>query len=217
MNQNKLKMLFGSGSIVSAVVAVVLFFVALFAVRDQIFVRVMLFVVSAIAILLAAEFAWMFFAEKDTKQNFFLHNPQTGHNMPVQKLNFQVVNGRMNRYLSAYAASESKLWTDRIFDNPYLDMKDAYKPAVAYKLFFDLAERDAEIGWRCFETASEETVDFLCAALEQNEDFEMAKAIRMMKKSKPLNLKQVRDYLVNNRNYLKGKLFRYVYDHIQLF
>ena len=52
MNQNKLKMLFGVGSIVSAVVAIVLFLVALLAVRDQVFVRVMLFVVAFIAILL---------------------------------------------------------------------------------------------------------------------------------------------------------------------
>ncbi len=217
MSQNKLKMMFGIGSVVSAIVAVILFFVALLAVRDQVFARVMLFVVAAVCMVLAVEFGWMFMAEKDTTQNYFLYNAQSKHNIPVQKLNFQIVNGRMNRYLSGYASSEGKLWTDRIFDNPYLEMEDKFKPAVAYKLLFDLAERDAESGWRCFESASEETVDFLCVALEQNDDFDMAKTIRMMKKSKPLNMKQVRDYIVNNRNYLKGKLYRYVYDHIQLF
>lgn len=217
MSQNKLKMIFGIGAIISAVVSIALFLIAFLAVGDQAFLKTTMIIVAAVCAVLCAEFAWMFWAEKDDKQNFFLYNPQTGRNMPVQKLSFQVVNGRMNRFLSAYASGESKLWTDRVFDNPYLEMADHYKPAVAYKLFFDLAERDAEIGWRCFEAASEETVDFLCAALDQNEDYEMAKTIRMMKKSKPMNLKQVRDYLVNNRNYLKGKLFRYVHDHIQLF
>jgi hypothetical protein len=123
----------------------------------------------------------------------------------------------MNRYLSGYAASEGKLWTDRVLDNPYLEMEDKFKPAVAYKLLYDLAERDAEPGWKCFEVASEETVEFLCNALDANGDLDMARTIRMMKHSKPMNMKQVRDYIVNNRNYLKSKLYRYVYDHIQLF
>lgn len=217
MSQNKLKMMFGIGAIASAVVAVVLFLVGLLAV-DQIFAKVMLLVVAGICLVLAGEFFYMFLAEeKDSAPNYFLYNAQSKRNIPVQKLNFQLVNTRMNRYLSGYAASEGKLWTERVLDNPYLEMEKKFKPAVAYKLFYDLAERDAEAGWQCFEVASSETVNFLCAALEANGDREMARTIRMMKNSKPFNPKQVRDYLVNNRNYLKSKLYRYVYDHIQQF
>ena len=217
MSQNKLKMIFGGGMIVSAVLALVLFLIGVLAVENFTFLKVMLFVVAFICLLLAAEFLLMFLPEKDSAPNFFLYNAQSGRNIPIQKMSFQIVNGRMNRYLSGYAASEGKLWTDRVFDNPYLEMEDKFKPAVAYKLLYDLAERDAEPGWKCFEMASEETVDFLCDALDANADTDMARTIRAMKRSKPLNMKQVRDYIVNNRNYLKSKLYRYVYDHIQLF
>ena len=96
-------------------------------------------------------------------------------------------------------------------------MEDKFKPAVAYKLLYDLAERDAEQGWRCFEVASEETVEFLCASLELNYDTDMARTLRQMKNSQPLNLKYVRDYIVKNKDYLKNKLYHYVYDNIQLF
>ncbi len=217
MSQNKLKMIFGGGAIASVVVALALFFVALFAVKELIFVKVMLFVVSAICLALAVEFGYMFLIEKDSAPNYFLYVPQEKRNIPVQKLSFQMINNRMNRYLSGFAASEGKLWTDRVFDDPYLVMEDKFKPAVAYKLLYDLAERDAEPGWKCFEIASDETVDFLCAALEHNNDHNMARAIRMMKKSKPINMKQVRDYIVNNKDYLKGKLRQYIVEHIQLF
>ena len=217
MSQSKLKTLFGVGAIVSAVLAIALFLIGLFAVESFAFLKTMLIIMAAICLLLAVEFLFMLLSEKDSAPNFFLYNAQSGRNIPVQKLNFQIVNGRMNRYLSGYAASEGKLWTERVLDNPYLEMEDKYKPAVAYKLLYDLAERDAENGWRCFEIASEETVEFLCRALEANEDKDMARAIRSMKRAKPLNLKQVRDYIVNNRQYLKSKLYRYVYDHIQMF
>ena len=123
----------------------------------------------------------------------------------------------MNRFLATYAPTEGKLWTDRALDDPDLTMRDAYKPAVAYKLLYDLAEKDAEQGWKCFELASEETVEFICVALEMNNDLEMANTLRQMKASYPLNLKYVRDYIVKNRAYLKGKLTRYIYDNIQSF
>lgn len=217
MSQNKIKMIFGGGAIGSAVLAVGLLLLALLVADGWAFMQTMLLIMVGIFLLLAVECGLMFWVEKDDTQNFFLYNAQGKRNIPVQKLTFQIVNGRMNRYLSKYAASEGKLWTDRVFDNPYLEMEEAYKPAVAYKLLYDLAERDADAGWRCFEIASDETVDFLCNALDSNGDADMAKTIRMMKKSKPINMKQVRDYIVNNRNYLKSKLYRYVYDHIQSF
>ena len=86
-----------------------------------------------------------------------------------------------------------------------------------YKLLFDLAERDFDAGWKCFDLASDETVDFIAAAIELNGDTEMAKTLRQFKASKPTNLKHVRDYLVGNRKYLQSKIFRYTVDNIEKF
>ncbi|MBE6545922.1 MAG: hypothetical protein E7668_00590 [Ruminococcaceae bacterium] len=219
MGQNKLKLLFGVLAIVFAVVAVALLLVGILAVHfdEAALVKVLVIIISVICFIIAAEMVYMFYIESDSAPNYFLYNAQTKRNIPVQKMTFQVINSRMNRYLSGYAPSEGKLWTERIFDNPYLEMDDKFKPAVAYKLLYDLAERDSEQGWKCFEIASEETVEFLCTALEMNYDTDMARTLRQMKTSAPLNLKYVRDYIVKNRNYLKSKLCHYIYDNIQLF
>ena len=219
MNQNKLKLLFGVAGVLFAVVAIILFFVGILAIDfdDAAFVKVVVICISVICLALAAEFAYMVYIEGDSAPNYFLYNTQTNRNIPVQKLSFQLINSRMNRFLSGYAPSEGKLWTDRIFDDPYLEMEDKFKPAVAYKLLYDLAERDAEQGCKCFELASEETVEFLCVALDMNHDSDMARTLRQMKAATPLNLKAVRDYIVKNRAYLKGKLGRYICDNIQLF
>lgn len=219
MNQNKLKLVFGALSIFFAVVAIALLLVGILAidVDKAAFVKAIVIIISVLCLVLSAELGYMFFIESDSTPNYFLYNPQTKRNIPVQKMTFQLINSRMNRYLSGFAASEGKLWTDRIFDNPYLEMEEKFRPAVAYKLLYDLAEKDAEQGWKCFEVASNETVEFLCASLELNYDTDMARTLRQMKTSTPLNLKYVRDYVVKNRNYLKSKLCHYIYDNIQLF
>ncbi len=219
MNQGKLKLIFGIGSIVFAVVAIVLLLVGILAVNFDTapVVKIVVIIISILCLAMAAEMAYMFLIENDSAPNYFLYNTQAKRNIPAQKLTFQMINNRMNRYLSGFASSEGKLWTDRILDNPYLEMDDKFRPAVAYKLLYDLAERDTEQGWKCFEIASVETVEFICASLELNYDTDMARTLRQMKTAIPFNLKYVRDYLVKNRSYLKSKFGHYIYDNIQQF
>lgn len=219
MNQNKLRSLLGIGAIVFAVVSIVLLLVGILAINFATapFVKVMVIIIAAICMILAAELVYMFFMENDTAPNYFLYDTQAKRNIPVQRLTFQMINGRMNRFLAGYAPSEGKLWTDGILDNPYLEMEDKFKPAVAYKLLYDLAERDTEQGWMCFDIASAETIEFICNSLDMNHDTDLSRTLRQMKTSKPFNLKYFRDYIVNNRTYLKSKLGHYVYDNIQMF
>lgn len=217
MNQKTLKLIIGVAGIFFAVLAIVLFFVALLAMDGVTgWIRIPVFCISVLCLLIAGELAFMFFLDnEEIKPNYFLYNRDQNRNISVQKLSFQVINTRMNRYLSNFAPSEGKLWTDKIIEATELD--EQFKPAVAYKLLYDLAEKDVEQGWRCFELASYETVDTLCGYLELNDDNDMANTLRQMKSASPLNLKYVRDYIVNNRNYLKVKMCRYIYDNINLF
>ena len=97
----------------------------------------------------------------------------------------------MNRFLSKYATSEGKIWNDRVLDNPYLEMPAEFKPLVAYKLLFGLAEKDAEAGWRCLENASDDTIHFICGGL--------------------------RDYLVRNKRYVQNKMLKYTVANIEKF
>lgn len=216
MNQKRLKLILAVASGVALVAAIVLFVLSLTVIQNTA-TRVIMIITSVLFLAMAAELFYLFWFAGDSRANYFLYDSRQGRNISVQKLAFQTINVRMNRFLSGYAASEGKLWTDRILDNPYLEMGDAYKPLVAYKLLFDLAEHDSEGGWRCFELASYETVEFLCASLEMSGDDEMAQNLRQMKAATPINLKYVRDYLVRNRQYLKEKMRRYVCENINQF
>ena len=213
----KTKLLLLIAALVAAVLGAVLLVVG-FGYDGSTVGKVLLIAIAVLVFALAGELVYLsFLCSESAKPNYFLYNTQTGRNISLQKLDFKTINARMNRYLSSYAASEGKIWTERVLDNPYLEMSEIYRPLVAYKLLFDLAERDVEAGWKCFEYASDETIEFLAAAVESNGDNQMAENLRSFKLSKPMNLKVVRDYFVTNRKYLQSKIYNYVVANIDGF
>lgn len=201
-----------------AVIAVVLFVFGIIYDGDHALTKILMFVVAVLSLALAGELAYLaWFSDNGDVPNYFLYDSNTRKNVTVDKLTMPVVSKRMDRYFSNYAPSEGKLWTDRVLENPELDMDDVFKPLVAYKLLFDLADKDMEKGWKCFELASFETVDFVCSALEMNGEDEVAGNIRKMKQVQPFQVRYIRDYLVSNRDYIQTKMMMYVRDNIDRF
>lgn len=218
MNCKKLNLTLTIACAVFAVLAVVLMIFGIVYDGDHVLTKVLMIVAAVLSLALAGELAYLvWFSDKGDVPNYFLYDASTKKNVPVDKLTLSIVSKRMDRYFSNYAPSEGKLWTDAILENPELDMDDSFKPLVAYKLLFDLADRDMEKGWKCFELASYETVDFICRSLEMNGETEIAGNIRKMKQVQPFQIKYIRDYLVSNSSYLQTKMLMYVRDNIEKF
>ena len=216
MDRNKLKIAFGVGAALFLVVGIVLMVLS-FALDLSTLPQIALIIVSVLCIALAGEFGYFTFLMIDTRPNYFLFSSQAKRNMSVQKLTFQVINSRMNRFLSGYASSEGKLWNDRVLDNPYLEMPEEFRPLVAYKMLYGLAEKDSEAGWLCLENASEETVIFICRGLELNGDTSFSSSFGSMMSERPANIRMVRDYLVKNKRYIQSKMTKYVIENIDRF
>ena len=216
MDNNKTRLLIGISAIAAAVLFVVLLIIGI-VYSGGAFAKTMLILVSVFMLLFAFELGYLYLLSVNTVPNYFLFNSNLNRNLPVSNLTFQTVNVRMNRYLSRFAPSEGKLWTDKILDNPSIDMEEAFKPLVAYKLLYDLAERDVDAAWRCFELASAQTVEFIAAGLEINGDDKFAKALRKMKSATPINLPAFKDLLIKNKRYLQGRMFKYAVQNINKF
>ncbi len=217
MNKKNFNLTLMIAAAVFAVIAIILLIVGIVYSGDHVFTKIMIFVVAALSLALAGELAYLCFISVDKQQNFFLYDSKTKRNIPVDQLTFGLINNRMNKFFAGYAASEGKIWTDGILDNPELDMAEEFKPVVAYKLLFNIAHMNVDNGWKCFEVASAQTVDFICKGLEQNGDNEIAKNLRLMKAAQPFQITYVKQYLVNNKSYLQAKMFRYVRDNIEKF
>ena len=216
MDQKKVKLLLSVSAIVAAVLAIVLFVFGI--VYDGgAFVKILLFIISLLMLVLALELAYFFLLSREVVPNYFLFNSALNVNMPASKLTFEMIDAKMNRYFSAFAKSEAKIWTEGILEKNAVSIKSEYRPIVAYKLLFDIAENDSENAWKCFVLASDRTVDYIAAGVAQNGDAQMATALRQLKAASPVNMKKTRDFLVSNKQYIKKKLYRYVLENIDKF
>ena len=216
MDRNRLKLVLGGATVLSLILAVVLFILGV-ALDINTLLCVILIILSILFIALTVELGYFTYIMLGAEPNYFLYSAQAKRNMPLQKLTFQVINARMNRFLAEYASSEGKLWNDRVLDDPYLKMPEEFKPLVAYKMLYSLADKDSEIGWRCLENASEETVIFICKGIELNNDSNFSSAFHNLMSQKPVNMAVVRDYLVKNKRYMQSRMTKYVIENIDRF
>ncbi|MBO7310030.1 MAG: hypothetical protein J6U86_01395 [Clostridia bacterium] len=218
MDRKKFDLILKIACVCFAVIAVVLFVFGIVYDGDHLLTKILMIVVALLSLALAGELAYLvWFSDKGDAPNYFLYDSNTKKNVSVDKLTFGIVSKRMDRYFANYAPSEGKLWTDGVLDTPDINMEEAFKPLIAYKLLFDLADRDMEKGWKCFEMASYQTVDFICSAIEMNGEAEVAGNIRKMKQVQPFQIRYIRDYLVSNKDYLQTKMMMYVRDNIEKF
>ncbi len=215
MDNKKLKIIFAVAAAASLGVAILLLVLGI-ALSVPTLPKVVMILMAVVAFALAGELGYFAFMTTSSKPNYFLYDSRLKRNISVQKLTFATVNSKMNKFLSNYASSEGKLWNDRVFDNPYVDIPAEFKPLIAYKMLYSLAEKDVEAGWRCLEASSEATVSFICDGLLANGDSAFAEVIAQINE-RPMNIKAARDYLVKNKKYMQGKMTKYVIDNIDLF
>ncbi len=218
MTQKKLNVILTVACAVFAALAIVLLVFGIIYDGEHLFTKIFMLVCAVLSAALALEIAYInWFSGSTEAPNYFLYDTSSKKNIPVDKLGAAAINSRMDKYLSSLAPSEGRIWTDGILEASELDITDEFKPLVAYKMFFDLASKDMEQGWKCFESASVATVEYLCAGLMMNGEAEVADNIRRMKQVKPLQIKYIRDYLVSNVSYLQTKMVMYVRENIEKF
>ena len=216
MKQDKIKLIMTIACVCFSVLAVIFLVSGLIYSGDHIFTKIILFVIAVISLIAAGELAYLvWFSKGGETPNFFLFDESKKVNISIEKLSDKRINDKMMEYFSDFAPSEGKLWTGNILENS--DIEDKFKPAVAYKLIYDLAVIDKEVGWKCFDLASVATVDFIVVALEQNGDVDMAGYIKQFKQVQPLNIPQFREFIISNKDYLGIRLCTYVRDNISRF
>lgn len=215
MDKKNLRLIVGISACVAALLFVFLLVIGILY-DGGAFAKTLMIILSVSVLALSLELGYLYFLSANTRPNYFLYNPSTNRNISSKKLTFQLIDTRMNKYLTNFAESEGKIWIDGVFDSP-VEMDDAFKPLVCYKLLFDLAARDSEIGWRCFEMSSDATVRFIAGGISAAGDVDMAKRLVKLKETTPQNIKAARDFIVKNRRYIQGKMYKYTVSNISKF
>ena len=204
--------------------AILLLFVA--APRATSYKRAMDIVIGLLLLLLFVLCLCYFFLTRDKDPNFFLFDRAKKKNLPINKLSFTVVNERMNFLETMVSSSEEELWKKNILENAELGYRNIYRPLLAYKMIYDLADRDLDTYWFYLYNIPSSVLSALCRALEEGGDAEFAKMLhnavqKYQDCAEPTEKKareeKIREFVCKNMSYLRGRMMQYVKKNIELF
>lgn len=178
-------------------------------------------IISAIVMIVIGGLAlyYAFFLSGGEKQNFFLFDSKTKTNIPIEELEFEQVNRKMTYFLTKISSNASELWKEDIVgsDNENFGEDDLFRPLVAYKMIFDLVDRNAEGLWKLYLNADEVVIISLTDAISVSGDNELARTIRYLHKNANGNYETTAKFLNDNKNYIQKKMMKYVKANIEKF
>lgn len=186
---------------------------------DASYKKVLLRISAVLFFVLVGLALYYFYLTRESDPNFFLFDQTTRKNVPVDQLTFGIVNERMDFYLSLISDSDEELWQGGVLakNDGSFGREDIYRPLVAYKMLYDLTDRDDDVQWRLLEYAEVTTIRLLTRALKQGGDADMAQAIVELYRGEGEEGENLRDFLKGNQKYLRGRMLRYVKQHLDYF
>ncbi|MBE6660797.1 MAG: hypothetical protein E7605_05275 [Ruminococcaceae bacterium] len=186
---------------------------------DASYKKVLLRISAVLFFVLVGLALYYFYLTRESDPNFFLFDQTTRKNVPVDQLTFGIVNERMDFYLSLISDSDEELWQGGVLakNDGSFGREDVYRPLVAYKMLYDLTDRDDDVQWRLLEFAEVTTIRLLTRALKQGGDADMAQAIVELYRGEGEEGENLRDFLKGNQKYLRGRMLRYVKQHLDYF
>ena len=181
--------------------------------------KVLLRIAGVLLLVLMGLSLFYFYLSRESEPNFFLYDQTQRKNISVEQLTFSTVNDRMDFYLSLISDSDEELWQGGVLakSDGSFGREDVYRPLVAYKMLYDLTDRDDDVQWGLLEFAEVTTIRLLTRALKQGGDADMAQAIVELYKGEGEEGENLRDFLKGNQKYLRGRMLRYVKQHLEYF
>jgi cytochrome c biogenesis protein CcdA len=84
---------------------------------DATYKRVLEVIISCLMIILSLLIAYYLYVIRDAEPNFFLFDRAKKKNIPVENLNFTIVNERMSFFLTMVCESVEELWVDNVLES----------------------------------------------------------------------------------------------------
>ncbi len=186
------------------------------------FYKVMFIIMSVVMVLLGCVITYFVLLVKDNgledeEPNLFLYDANTERNLSADVLTFDLVNKRMAFFMSRISNSIREIWTENVFENDEaFDDVDELKTLLAYKMVYDLADKDIPGLWELYLNADSELIADIEAYIANNGD-EFGKYIVKLHASANGNYEKSRKFLTDNKAYLENKMFNCAKKNIEKF
>ncbi len=186
------------------------------------FTEILTYVAGAILCLLAVMCAVYFAMDSKQKANFFLLDRNSGRNISISELDFDMVNSKMDFYMTLVANDPFELWQGdamlvKFRDNDRSEAVRAYLPVVIYKMLYDLScDEDVNV-WDAFLAADKEVLTFVCKILERLGDAEISKVLLRLYSPRKDYSENIRACICANTEFFKARMLGYVRRNIEKF
>lgn len=175
-------------------------------------------IISCLMILLSLLLVAYLWVIRDVEPNFFLFDRVRKKNIPVEDLTFAIINERMNFFLTLISESPEDLWYKNALErDSKMGPRRIYRPLLAYKMLYDLADKNTQSYWDLMITAPEDTVNSICDALTQGGELEMVKVFRYLMANYRQNPDKIKDFICGNQRYFRGRMKAYIQKNIEFF
>ena len=218
LNKQMLPLAMLGVAVLSLIAAIIVLISAICA--DATYKAVLFGIATVLFLIMSGLAAYYIYLSRESDPNFFLYNKETRKNIDASQLTFDIVNERMNFYLSLISDSDEELWQGAVLakSDGSFGREEVYRPLVAYKMLYDLTESDDDFAWDRLILAEVTTVRLLTRALKQAGDADLAQAIVDLYKGENVEEgENLRDFLTGNRKYLRARMLRYVKQKLDYF
>lgn len=153
-----------------------------------------------------------------TLQNDFLFDRRRRVKLSPDEITFEFLNDNLTYFLAPYTEDTLELWNG-IPKNleMALQAKPAYRTPVAFKMLYDMSLQSETDILALFSTAEKQTVAFVCRAVKQGGDKEMADVIFELKCDFERLENRIVPFFKKNKRCFEGRIYHYIKNHLSEF
>lgn len=219
--RNHLFLILGIVAGLSLVAGIVLIALAVSVVVEVLNI-VMFWIMGVLMILLAISMGYFIYllvsgGSDKVEPNLFLYDSVTETNMPVEQVDFALVNKRMTFFISHVTSNIKDLWTKNIFlEEEAFDGVEELKSLLAYKMLYDLADKNVPALWDLYLNADESIISSISENIRNNGD-DFGKYIVQLHAAANGRVDMSRNFLVDNKAYIESRMLICVRKNIDKF
>ncbi|MBQ8357171.1 MAG: hypothetical protein IJX39_05115 [Clostridia bacterium] len=181
-------------------------------------VRVFFFVMVALLMVGGCVILYLSHRTKGGRIHYFLYDRRRNTVLPKSALNFELIRDSVDCYLSEYIENALSLWKEipkklRI----RLEEEPQFKPLIAYRMLAELSTKDPENILDTFSNADDRAVGYICRAIHDSDDADMADYLFELKKNIEHDRARISVFFNKNRRCFEERMLRYVERHFEEF
>lgn len=182
----------------------------------QIFMKIGFFICAAMVAVVIGLLCYLLWLYQDREENYFLFDRRLGKNIRVEELTFRMVNEKMSAYISDHFENSEKLWMGNAWiRGDSFGANGEYRALVAYKMLFDLADKDKVDDWDFFAETSADTITRLCETIAGSGDRNLAQKLMYIRQNCGVEITPLRSLVLSNKKYLASRMLGLVRRNIE--